>query len=344
MNRLRLFVDNIRTIYERLADSESKALFDLRLQYFLDHDFDGLINSIGGFCKNAVSRELEVCIQANNAVYIYIYGCGHDGILNKKAIEGCGYTVKAFIDQNYDRYVDGIPVISLEQVVNRENIVIVVGSRTYRTQIEKKLEDAGINRKCVLIPKQGIIVGHDDENQYFDFFSPNENEVFVDAGGFDGATSCQFRKWYGSRGKVYIFEPLDNQQDVIKEKLGSDKKSIIIQGCTWSEKAFLAFDELDSASSIKSGGKKTVQAYAIDDFCLDATFIKMDVEGAEYESLKGCRNTIKTNKPKMAICIYHRPEDIIRIPMILLELCKDYKFAIRHYSTWEHETVLYAYI
>ncbi len=73
------------------------------------------------------------------------------------------------------------------------------------------------------------------------------------------------------------------------------------------------------------------------------TFIKMDIEGAEYQSLLGALKTIKKYRPKLAICLYHKPEDIIEIPHIILSINPDYKLAIRHYTTCNWETVLYAY-
>ena len=72
------------------------------------------------------------------------------------------------------------------------------------------------------------------------------------------------------------------------------------------------------------------------------TFIKMDVEGAELESLRGCKRTIKKYRPKLAICIYHRPEDMIQIPIYIKELVPEYRLYIRHHSNCAWETVLYA--
>lgn len=73
------------------------------------------------------------------------------------------------------------------------------------------------------------------------------------------------------------------------------------------------------------------------------TFIKMDIEGAEYQSLLGASEMIKKYKPKLAVCLYHKLEDIIEIPYIILSMNPDYKLAIRHYTTCSWETVLYAY-
>jgi hypothetical protein len=69
----------------------------------------------------------------------------------------------------------------------------------------------------------------------------------------------------------------------------------------------------------------------------------MDIEGAELNALKGAERIIREQKPKLAICIYHKPEDVWKIPSLLLDFVPDYKFYIRHYfysSFWN--TVLFA--
>jgi hypothetical protein len=70
----------------------------------------------------------------------------------------------------------------------------------------------------------------------------------------------------------------------------------------------------------------------------------MDIEGSELKALHGAENTIKNNKPKLAICIYHKPEDITEIQRYLMSIVPEYKFGIRHYADHEFETVLYAFI
>ena len=73
-----------------------------------------------------------------------------------------------------------------------------------------------------------------------------------------------------------------------------------------------------------------------------ATFIKMDIEGSEINALKGGANTIKKYRPRLAISVYHKPEDIIEILSYILELCEDYKFYLRAYEYNEAGVVLYA--
>lgn len=68
----------------------------------------------------------------------------------------------------------------------------------------------------------------------------------------------------------------------------------------------------------------------------------MDIEGAELAALQGGAETIKRYKPKLAISIYHKPEDIIEIPIYIKSLVPEYKLYIRHYTNMYAETILYA--
>lgn len=71
----------------------------------------------------------------------------------------------------------------------------------------------------------------------------------------------------------------------------------------------------------------------------------MDVEGSELESLKGAADTIRKNHPKLAICCYHKKEDIIVLYQYIKSFDNDeteYKFYLRHHSNSAYETVLYA--
>ncbi|MBQ4363823.1 MAG: FkbM family methyltransferase [Oscillospiraceae bacterium] len=84
----------------------------------------------------------------------------------------------------------------------------------------------------------------------------------------------------------------------------------------------------------------------LDDILKDEkpTLIKMDIEGAELDTLIGAENTIRKYKPKLAVCIYHKIEDIITIPKYLHSLVPEYKFRVRQHSCSMLETVLYAEI
>ena len=72
--------------------------------------------------------------------------------------------------------------------------------------------------------------------------------------------------------------------------------------------------------------------------------VKMDIEGFEYKALLGARRVIQRAHPILAICVYHKQEDIWEIPKLIHSICSEYKFYLRHYSLFQNETVLYAII
>lgn len=103
----------------------------------------------------------------------------------------------------------------------------------------------------------------------------------------------------------------------------------------------------NGSSCIDMDGSIDIPVMPIDsavDAAERVTMIKMDVEGAELESLKGARETILRNKPKLAICIYHEPKDLTEIPLYIKSLVPEYKLFVRHHSNYFGETVLYAII
>ena len=59
------------------------------------------------------------------------------------------------------------------------------------------------------------------------------------------------------------------------------------------------------------------------------TFIKMDIEGAELQALRGAAHQIKTNRPKLAVCVYHKCVDLLEIWNFLHSLVLDYRFYLR---------------
>ena len=89
-----------------------------------------------------------------------------------------------------------------------------------------------------------------------------------------------------------------------------------------------------------------IETCSVDNFLngKEINFLISDIEGYEINMLKGAINTIKNYKPKMAISVYHKPDDLIIIPRFIKDLVPEYKFALRHHNITFDDTVLYCYI
>ena len=192
------------------------------------------------------------------------------------------------------------------------------------------------------------------EMMYFNSVFENDmqnDEVYVDAGAFDGKTIVDFILFArGKYKKIYAFEP-----DIISSTAYS-KDFLDIPGLIWSccglsdTDGEAVFDAQGSpASGIMVNGESSVpglikiKTVKLDNVvCEPVTFIKIDIEGADYEALIGAKELIKKYKPKLAVAVYHKDDDLVRIPLLLNEVVPEYKFYLRHHMISYEDTVLYA--
>ena len=246
------------------------------------------------------------------------------------------------------KWIDGIEVISVDTLVEKySDYLVIIGSKLYGKEIYNKLLSKHYPAENILYPQYGIIVAQTGI-QYFDVFTPLEREIFVDGGSYNGDTILDFTKWSNRNyEKIYVFEPLDEMLQCITEKLKKEKIYNVdfFKGALWDKKEELSFIENNSGSYVSINGDTKIQGMSLDEIVEweKVTFIKLDIEGSELKALKGAKNIIMRDKPRLAICIYHKPEDIIELPLYLLKLVPEYKFYIRHYCSNMWETVLYAY-
>jgi FkbM family methyltransferase len=187
--------------------------------------------------------------------------------------------------------------------------------------------------------------------QYFpDFFELEDDEIFVDCGAFTGDTLLDFiNQTKGCHGFYYAVEPSPTNANNIKTIVETKKISNIriVQKAVWNSIEKFSFEEDMDSSHFNfnkiSDNNIIVCTDLIDNICSSqATFIKMDVEGSELMALKGAAKTIQLNKPKLAISIYHKSDDLITIPKYLKELHPDYKFYFRLHNKLGSDAILYA--
>lgn len=220
---------------------------------------------------------------------------------------------------------------------------------------------------CSLILGKILDIPIDEEvyspDQYFgikEFMRYDFNEIFIDAGAYvgDSIETYLFKK-VATFKKIYAFEPSRKNFTALKKRrerlnsewaLDEDKIKIVQAGLGRENKRMTFCEDIAGGASrfVEKGSNQNDEVavvYKLDDYLKGEafTFLKADVEGFEMSILEGAKETIKKYRPKLAICIYHKPTDFYEIPLYLKTLVPDYKFAIRHHSFSNNETVLYAW-
>lgn len=153
------------------------------------------------------------------------------------------------------------------------------------------------------------------------------------------------RQTKGEYKKIYSFEPEKSKHQEFLKKFAEMKNIKLKPYGLWSKRGVLRFNAQDNVSSgISENGNIEIPVISIDESLEGepASFIKMDIEGAELNALKGAKETIRKYKPKLAICVYHKPLDIVEIPLYIKELVPEYNIYLRHYHYGASETVCYA--
>lgn len=188
-----------------------------------------------------------------------------------------------------------------------------------------------------------------------DLIQLHDNEVFVDGGAYMGDSvddfilACKTNKVKHKR--VYCFEPDSGNYEKLCTNTAKYENVICINSGLWSSDTTLHFVssvQMESSSArIEHNANISdmeIIVGALDTLLPDEkiSFIKMDIEGAEIEAIKGAVNLIKENKPKMAVAAYHRIDDLYEIPLLLDSIYPKYNLYLRHIGNEIYNTTLFA--
>lgn len=201
-------------------------------------------------------------------------------------------------------------------------------------------------KKTYLMEDISEIVSPREEEYFDEKVVLTEEEVFIDCGGFDGDSSVKFlERCDGKYGDIVIFEPELCKKAAVEKNMAGHRYTLYQKG-VWSKNTELYFNALETDGSHVS---ETESGYRIEVAALDEvvyekrpTFIKMDIEGSEQEALKGAERMIMDFRPKLAVCVYHKPDDLYEIPVLIKKMNPEYRLYLRQYSNSRFETVLYA--
>ena len=177
-------------------------------------------------------------------------------------------------------------------------------------------------------------------------FDLGENEVYVDAGSYDGDSIRRFiERVAGHYERILAFEPDPKTFATLKENFANEARVQAFNAGLHRHKGVLKFRNDSSRGAIFTDeGDSSIEVVSLDEVLAGspASYIKMNIEGAEIDALYGARWTIERWSPKLAISVYHRPSDLWRIPRLVKEFSPEYDLYLRQHDGGVIETVLYA--
>ena len=337
----------IENINAHIADEQSKFVYQNRVMYSLTKDYSYILNIV----KN--SKEFQWLIERINQIEIFygnekiwIFGAGFWGNVTYDLLESL-YNISGFIDNDFRKHVDtGGRVIRGFDSNNTDGIYVI--ATKYYKDIEEQLVTAGVPHECIISLGE-IWRKSFTSNQYFDMdiMRRTDREIFIDCGCYDGADVDRFVMWSEDEyEKIIAFEPDNRFYEAKKNYLSKYRDVQVIQGAVGEYEGETKFtiDLIPGKSRVDSNGNIVTRLYTIDNILGGgvATFIKMDIEGGELSALRGAKKTIENYHPKLAICVYHKPEDMWEIPNYVLSLDTSYQLYFRHYNFSKSETVMFA--
>lgn len=353
-------------LYDLLEDQQSKEVFFARLRYDLEPSLASLSELFyaGARMDAAQVREqlnfkehLEMLYKQNKKVIVY--GTGDSALRLGRMMLMEKIPFAGFCSRNVERHKEGFlgkTVFSHEYLSeNAQEVFLLLPTADHYYSALERLQTYNFPVERILPYFCGRFLT--DKRPYFEF--PQffkQGTAFVDGGSYDGATSEEFAKWCsGNYSKIFAFEPEESNLELCRKRqkerpirnfdlipAGVGKTNEVLafmQGKGQGSHLHSAADGDNSPSNVTY-----VKIVNLDSIVGDEPvgFIKLDIEGAEYDALCGARSTIVRDKPFLAICVYHKIGDQLALMDYLHSIVPEYRFWLRHYAVGEFDTVLYA--
>jgi FkbM family methyltransferase len=181
-------------------------------------------------------------------------------------------------------------------------------------------------------------------------FKLRDREVFVDCGAYTGDTiervvekSPAFSRIVAIEADPNNFAGLTKWARTLAPELASRIDCLNVAVGAQRDKLHFAASG-DEGAHIAYDGDIEVDCVPLDDLLAGSlpTFIKMDIEGAEIEALEGARQTIKKCQPILSVCVYHKQNDLWRVPLFIRSLAENYRLFLRPHDVDGWQLVCYA--
>ena len=161
----------------------------------------------------------------------------------------------------------------------------------------------------------------------------NDGDTVIDCGANIGLHSFELSKLVGQGGDVYAFEAIPIIYDCLTKTV-EEKELLNITtnnyGLYSEDNEDLVFkSDLSGRSGMYRKGKVFEHTFNVKSITLDTyfkdyhkpiKFIKIDVEGAEFEVLKGATNLINKHKPSIIVEVWRSQKRIMELHNWLKEM------------------------
>lgn len=189
-------------------------------------------------------------------------------------------------------------------------------------------------------------------NQYFpgDFWLLNPHEAFVDVGACGGDTLADFlRHTGGSFAKYFAIEPDPRNLAKLRRAIPAHLAAQVLvlpygAGELRQRRVPFVLAEAGGESRVGIDGDQIdIEVVPLDELLATerVTTIKIDVEGFEPQVLRGARQVIVNQKPKLAISVYHKLPDLWELALWVRDCRPGYRYYLRHHTAEIYDTVLY---
>jgi FkbM family methyltransferase len=160
---------------------------------------------------------------------------------------------------------------------------------------------------------------------YIKHYMPQRGGVIIDCGAHIGNCTILFSRLIGKSGTVIALEPFEDSFRILEERTKNLKcKIILINKAVWDKKTKIplkVFNNtvscriIDDNHSMAGPDIKMIDCITLDNLVAEIKpehldMVKMDIEGAEIEALKGAVNTIVKYSPRFAIASYHIRDNV----------------------------------
>jgi len=219
-----------------------------------------------------------------------------------------------------------------------------------------ELNAMGIPIKLYCTPNGILNVFCLRQYEYGERIKAQQGDYVIDAGGCWGDTALYFAHEVGEYGKVFTFEFVPSNLEVMHKNLHLNPALMsrieLLQRPLWDDSNRVLFchdhgpgSQVSNQGLSESDFKKST--LSIDDFVREhkvprVDLIKMDIEGAELPAIRGAVETLRKYRPRLAISVYHSLKDFVYIPEFLVSLGLNYRFYLDHFSIHREETILFA--